>query len=278
MKVIRATDMGMCFGVRDALQLTESISVPHEVTIHGELVHNATVQQQLKRRQFQQTPEGQREALPATPAVLVTAHGISDRERLRLQQAGKQLIDSTCPLVRRAHDAAQTLQADGRHVLVIGRSGHVEVEGLVGDLEHYDIVGAADQVRTYEAQRLGVIAQTTMPVDLVDEITAHIQLYNPLADLRMIDTVCEPTKARQRAVLQLIGQVDAVVVVGGKNSNNTKQLVRLCSQHLTPALHVEQASELQHDWFEGIQTVGLTAGTSTLDETIDEVAAVLERF
>jgi 4-hydroxy-3-methylbut-2-enyl diphosphate reductase len=206
---------------------------------------------------------------------LITAHGISDAERRRLHSADKILIDTTCPLVRRVHDAVLKLQGEGRHVLVLGKQGHVEVQGLIEDLASYDVVSTADDVRCYDEPLLGVVCQTTMPPDLADEICSHIQLYNPLADIRMVDTICEPTKVRQRAMLDLVTRVEAVVVVGGRNSNNTKQLVRICCEHLTPVLHIERASELEPTWFSDVSVVGLTAGTSTLDSTIDEVEHTL---
>ena len=117
-----------------------------------------------------------------------------------------------------------------------------------------------------------------MPPDLVDNVCAHIQLHNPQADIRLIDTVCQPTKLRQRSILELVNRVDAVVVVGGRNSNNTRRLVQLCHEHLTPAMHVECAEELEPEWFDDVDAVGLTAGTSTLDETIDGVHQALERI
>jgi 4-hydroxy-3-methylbut-2-enyl diphosphate reductase len=275
MKVIRAQEMGMCFGVRDALKITAAIDDPTQVTIHGELVHNAEVQNKLAQQGYHQSAENDRGAIPATPLVLITAHGISDAERTRLQSAGKQLIDTTCPLVRRAHDAAVKLENEGRHVLVIGKPGHVEVRGLVEDLASYDVISSADDVRTYEQCMLGIVSQTTIPPDVAKEICTHIQLYNPLADIRMVDTICEPTKVRQLAMLDLVTRVDAVVVVGGHNSNNTKQLVRICHEHITPVLHVERARQLDPNWFTDVATVGLTAGTSTLDSTIDEVHQAL---
>src|SRR5437764_3564138 len=109
MKVIRAEALGLCFGVRDALAIANGISRPDLVTIHGELVHNETVLVQLRSRGFGLTPEQERDRMPDTPCLLVTAHGISDAERCRLEAAGKQLIDTTCPLVRRVHQAARAL-------------------------------------------------------------------------------------------------------------------------------------------------------------------------
>src|SRR5204863_8321501 len=107
-----------------------------------------------------------RDRLPGTPAVLGTAHGVSDRERARLAAAGREVIDTTCPLVRRAHAAAVRLRDDGYHVLVIGRPGHVEVRGIVEDLPSHDVVPDASAVRRYPCARLGVVCQTTTPVRL----------------------------------------------------------------------------------------------------------------
>src|SRR6516165_4242851 len=140
MQVIKAEVLGMCFGVRDALQILEDVADPNRVTIHGELVHNETVLDRLGERGFQMAKETARRPLPVTETVLITAHGVSDRERRRLEAAGKQLVDTPCPLVKRAHDAAQKLKSEGYHVLVIGRRGHVEVQGIVEDLDSFDVV------------------------------------------------------------------------------------------------------------------------------------------
>ncbi|WP_435018620.1 4-hydroxy-3-methylbut-2-enyl diphosphate reductase [Tundrisphaera sp. TA3] len=278
MKIIRAEEMGMCFGVRDALKIAGAVRDPSRVTIHGELVHNPEVTRRLADAGFRQAPEGDRDPPAETPLVLITAHGVSEAERKRLESAGKTLIDATCPLVRRVHEAAQELAAEGRHVLLIGKPGHVEVRGIAEDLERCDVIGGVAEVRAYASGRLGIVCQTTMPPDVVDHVHARIRLLNPEADIRMVDTVCLPTRLRQRAMFDLLGRVDAVVVVGGRNSNNTRRLVELCRQHRVPAHHVESAADLDPAWFEGFAEVGLTAGTSTLDETIDEVQRALERI
>ena len=276
MNVIRAEEMGMCFGVRDALGATRSVGDPTLVTIHGELVHNPSVARQLEEAGFRQSGEDSRDAAVGTPLVLITAHGVSNAERQRLAAANKALIDTTCPLVRRAHDAAQALQSEGRHVLVVGKAGHVEVRGVVEDLDSYDVIETPDEVGCYESRRIGIVCQTTMPPDVFREVSARVRRRNPLADVRVIDTICRPTKLRQLSVLDLVRRVDAVVVVGGRNSNNTRWLVKVCREHGTPALHVESAEDLDPAWFADVRTVGLTAGTSTLDETIDEVHRALE--
>jgi 4-hydroxy-3-methylbut-2-enyl diphosphate reductase len=278
MKVLRAQEMGMCFGVRDALKIAQQVADPTRVTIHGELVHNSQVNRRLAEAGFRQSAEDDRHRASQAPVVLITAHGISDAERRRLNAADKQLIDTTCPLVCRAHKAALELQAEGRHVLLIGKPGHVEVKGIVEDLESYDIIERESEVRNYERCDLGIVCQTTMPPDVVTEICSHIQRKNPRADIRLVDTVCDPTKRRQAAMLELLGRVDAVVVVGGRNSNNTIQLVELCHKHHIAVTHVECAEQLEPEWFDEFDIVGLTAGTSTLDETIDGVQHALEQF
>ena len=275
MKVIRADVLGMCFGVRDALKQIEQVDRPFEVTIRGELVHNEAVQENLQRRGFRMLDEDNRHQLPVTDVVLVTAHGVSDAERRRLEDAGKKLLDTTCPLVTRAHDAAQKLQQQGCHVLVIGRRGHVEVQGIIGDLRSFDVIESPEEVRRYPFARLGIMCQTTTPVRLADAIREAIARRNPHADIRFIDTICHPTKDHQAALERLLDQVEAVVVVGGRNSNNTRELVARCRERGVLAYHVQSAADLRRDWFAGLRTVGLTAGTSTLDETIDNVHQAL---
>ena len=171
----------------------------------------------------------------------------------------------------RAHQAAQKLQADGCHVLVIGKRGHVEIQGIVEDLRSYDVIASADEVRAYPHARLGVMCQTTTPVRHADEIRAAIKAKNPQADIRFIDTICHPTKDHQKALERLMDEVEAMIVVGGHNSNNTRQLVLRCQQRGLSAYHVQGPEDLRPEWFDGIETVGLTAGTSTLDATIDAV-------
>lgn len=275
MKVIVADALGFCFGVRDALEMTRRIADPRSVTIHGELVHNETVLRDLRGRGFGMTAESERAQLPDTATVLITAHGISDAERARLQASKKQLIDTTCPLVRRAHRAAQALADEGRHVVVIGRPEHVEVVGIVEDLPSFDVIDSVAGARDFGEPRLGIICQTTTPPRLAEQISAAIRQANPKADIRQIDTICQPTQDRQEAVERLLDLVDAMVVVGGRNSNNTRELVSRCRERGIPSWHIESAQEIRADWFRGDEAVGLTAGTSTPDALIREVYEAL---
>ena len=277
MRVVRAESLGMCFGVRDAIALTKQVEQPDRVTIHGELVHNEKVLVQLEERGFHMQSERDRAQKPETDTVLVTAHGVSQKESSRLQAAGLNVIDTTCPLVRKAHDAAQQLADKDCHVILIGRQGHVEVQGIIEDLSSYDVVTTVADVVSWDHLRLGVICQTTTPPRLAAEILEQIESLNPQATVEFRNTICQPTMDRQYALESLCLQVDAVVVVGGQNSNNTRQLVGLAEDCGRPACQVQGPLDLDPDWLERFETVGLTAGTSTLDETVDEIeAAILE--
>jgi 4-hydroxy-3-methylbut-2-enyl diphosphate reductase len=278
MRVIRAESLGLCFGVRDALTFMRKLAEPHDVAVYGELVHNPAVQHDLKSRGFEVVQENERHQLPAADQVLITAHGISDRRRDWLEAAGKQVLDVTCPLVRRVHLAAQKLAADGWFVVVIGRPGHVEVQGIVEDLQRFAVVQAVSDVRRFPSERIGVVCQSTTPPRTAERIRDAIGRFNPQAEIRFLDTICQPTRDRQTAVINLLDRVQAMVVVGGRNSNNTRELVSLARDRGVPAFHVEQAADLRAEWFTGLEAVGLTAGTSTLDTTIDEVERAIQQL
>ena len=241
------------------------------LTILGELVHNPVVRERLSRRGVR---EGSLDdfANAPTPQVMITAHGASEAKRRAWRAAGYAVADGTCPLVSHAHDQLRRLVACGYFPIVIGQHGHVEVQGLTGDFPGARVIANQEDVlRLPRCPRYGVISQTTQPIDRVRKLVAEIERANPEAELRFVDTVCKPTKDRQRALHALLAQVQLVVVVGGHHSNNTRQLAESCRAAGRPAIHIEEASELRAEWFDGIASVGLTAGTSTLIETVEAV-------
>ena len=264
MKIITATASGMCFGVRDALNALQSIDEPGSFAIYGELVHNDVVLVQLETRGFHQIAETRRAELPSEPNVVITAHGISDRRRQELLAAGKRLVDTTCPLVTRVHQAATVWSRRGAMVVVIGRPDHVEVEGITGDLTSFAVVHAVEAVQTYSSELIAIVCQTTFPSDEAATIRRQIEALNPQAEIHWVDTICQPTKDRQESLSELLEQVEAVVVVGGLHSHNTRRLAERCRQSGLATFHVQDATDLNPQWFVEFQTVGLTAGTSTL--------------
>jgi 4-hydroxy-3-methylbut-2-en-1-yl diphosphate reductase len=210
---------------------------------------------------------------------MITAHGASDRKRAEWRAAGFEVADGTCPLVQHAHEQLKRLVADGYFPVVIGQRGHVEVNGLIEDFPEGVVVSLREDVKCLpQRPRYGIISQTTQPIDFVREIVDLIRGTHPGAEVRFADTVCKPTKDRQAALRSLIGTADAIVVVGGRTSNNTRQLIETCHAAGKTAFHIERPDELQAGWFDGVGTVGLTAGTSTLPETVRAVQQRLQEI
>jgi 4-hydroxy-3-methylbut-2-enyl diphosphate reductase len=264
----------MCFGVRDAIAQAEQLARQGPLTILGELVHNPVVRERLRGQGIGETSLAQTRS--TSTRVMITAHGASDKKRTEWRAAGFDVADGTCPLVRHAHEQLKQLAAAGFFPVVIGKPGHVEVEGLIGDFPEAVVVNTRDDIsKLPQRARYGIISQTTQPIDCVRDIVDLIRRSHPDAEVRFVDTVCRPTKDRQFALRKLITDAEAVVVVGGRQSNNTRQLVETCRAAGKTAFHIEHAEELRADWFAKIDIVGLTAGTSTLPET---VRAVHERL
>lgn len=208
----------MCFGVRDAVALALAQADARPLTILGDLVHNPTVLSALEAKGI---TVAQDVAAVRTPTVMVTAHGASDRTLAQTRASGLTVVEATCPLVRVAHGAAASLAREGRHVVVIGQRDHVEVRGLTGDLDRFDVVPEDDDVLALaEHPRLGVVAQTTQTVEKVRHLVDLIRRRFPHSDVRVVDTVCRPTKERQSAAVEMAREADVVIVVGGRSSNN----------------------------------------------------------
>ncbi|HZJ17366.1 MAG TPA: 4-hydroxy-3-methylbut-2-enyl diphosphate reductase, partial [Chthoniobacteraceae bacterium] len=163
--------------------------------------------------------------------------------------------------------------------VVIGKRGHVEVRGLTGDFpEVFVLEDEADLAALPLRERYGVISQTTQPIEKVHALVEALRRALPQAEVRFRDTVCQPTKNRQNAVRALLAECDTMVVVGGHNSNNTLQLVAAASLAGLAVHHIERAEELRAEWFREARIVGLTAGTSTLKETVSVVHTHLEQI
>lgn len=269
MRILRAAHLGMCFGVRDAIELAVRRSDTAPLTVLGDLVHNDAVLARLRSKGIASAKDP---AVVTTQTVMVTAHGTSERSLARTRALGLEIVDATCPLVHVAHRAVQTLVRDGYHPVIIGQRGHVEVRGMTEDLDAFDVVlDEADVQALAPRPRLGVTAQTTQPIEKVRGLVACIQQRFAGADVRFIDTVCRPTKQRQTAAVDLARQSDIVIVVGGASSNNTRQLVETCARYCDRVHHVQTDADLCAGWFRGADTVGLTAGTSTPDDVVDRV-------
>ena len=267
--VRRAEHLGLCFGVRDAINFARSKVTEHPITVMGELVHNTSVLDDLKKRgvQFKDKPEQ-----VETKSAMITAHGASNRVRNHAKMAGLKISDATCPLVHYAHQQIRKLADAGCHPIIIGRRGHVEVRGLTEDLAACDVIlnkADIDALAVYPSY--GVMAQTTQPITLVRILVDYLRNRFPSAEVRFVDTVCQPTKQRQQAAEELAKQSDVVLVIGGANSNNTYELAQTCSRFCRRVHHVQGPNDIRAEWFFDTDTLGITAGTSTPDELIDAV-------
>ncbi len=266
MKILRAEHLGMCFGVRDAIDLALKRAETEVLTILGDLVHNETVLSALRARGIQVAREV---SGVGTSSVMITAHGASERAMNRVRERGLSVIEATCPLVHLAHRAIATLVGEGYHPVIIGKRDHVEVRGMTEDLREFDVVlNEAEIFELEERARFGVAAQTTQPIDRVRRLAGLLRWRFPKSEVRFIDTVCQPTKQRQHAAIEIAQQSDVVIVIGGAHSNNTHELVNTCGRHCARVYHVQTAADLRPEWFAGAETMGVTAGTSTPDASI----------
>ena len=271
MRILRAAHLGMCFGVRDAITLALHHADAGPLTILGDLVHNPTILNVLETKGI---AVAQDVADVTTPTLMVTAHGTSERTLARTRALGLTVVEATCPLVHVAHRAVAELARDGYHVIIVGQRDHVEVRGLTGDLDRFDVVlSDADVLALAAHPRFGVAAQTTQPLEKVRGVVDAIRRRFPQSEVRFLDTVCKPTKQRQSAATDMARQSDVVIVVGGRTSNNTRELVATCARYCARVHHVQTDADVRAEWFDGAAIVGLTAGTSTPDDMIDRVEA-----
>lgn len=274
---------GMCFGVKDALDQIQKVHNPRQTAIWGELVHNPTIKRGLTDLGFAQIQETSRTVHLPQPTVVITAHGVADHVIERFRQDGKEIIDTTCPLVRRAHKAVLFHARRDYFIVVVGKRGHVEVEGLTGDL--LDTPGFVVLETLSEAQRfrpshskIALVAQTTTPPSLFQQICQHLTTSLNKTEVITVDTICQPTRERQDSLAELLPKVDALVVVGGKSSNNTKRLCEQGTRAKVPWVWVEGPDELCGDFFFDKKVVALAGGTSTPDSVIQAVHRRLLHF
>jgi 4-hydroxy-3-methylbut-2-enyl diphosphate reductase len=246
-----------------------------ETVALGQVVHNASALEGLERQGL-----GRVDGLPDAggPQVVVTAHGATPQLFAEAKLRGLKVVDTTCPLVRRVQVHAIELAEEGWPVVVVGSVSHSEVKALVGwtaerqDSEVEVIATEAEADQLPWRERRGVVCQSTFPKPRFDQIVARLRMRTD--DLHVRDTTCPVVNQRQReAVTGLLEQSDVVVVVGGRESANTKALAETCAER-RPTFQVESASEIEANWFQAGQRVGITSGTSTPSWVVDEVEAV----
>lgn len=259
-----AAHAGVCYGVERALTMAldaaASAADGHAVSTLGPLIHNPLVVRELAERGVVAAPTAQ-ETAPGT--LVIRAHGVTPAAIEDARERGLAVLDATCPYVKKVHAAAERLVREGFQLLVIGESGHPEVEGILGHAAGAArvIASAADLDGIELARRVGVVVQTTQTAAVLSEVTAA--LAPRVGELRVVNTICAATQERQDSAAELAARADVMLVVGGRNSGNTRRLAEICRARCAATHHIEDAAEIEPSWFAGARLVGITAGAST---------------
>lgn len=269
-----ARHAGACYGVNRALELAARCAEePGAVHTLGPLIHNPIVVEELARQGI-----GLAETLDdiSCGAVIIRSHGVVPQVVDDAQARGLTVVDATCPYVKKVHAAAAKLVREGYDLIVVGESGHPEVEGILGHAGGpARVVGSVDDLAGFELKkRTGIVVQTTQTARNLAQIVAAIA--PQVSELKVINTICSATSERQSAAQELARRADCMVVVGGKNSGNTRRLAELCRAECPRTHHIEDASELDAAWFADAALIGVTAGASTPQAHIDRVVAGIE--
>jgi 4-hydroxy-3-methylbut-2-en-1-yl diphosphate reductase len=275
-KITLAQAMGTCFGVQDAIDLALEERFRGKLTVVGQLVHNPQVTEKLRANGVHIIERDQIDSI-TTDAVMITAHGASDTTKRDLEARGLTVFDATCPLVIRLHKLARYLEREGYFPVVVGQRDHVEVRGVIGNLQIAEVVADEfDLERLAGHRRIGVVTQTTNRLEKVLKVVEAIRKMPGVDEVRFVDTICKPVKDRQEAIQTLLSQdIDLGIVVGGRNSANTHKLHDAMVDRGVESHHIERAAEIDAAWFVGKTHVGITAGTSTPQDVIEEVRRVV---
>lgn len=268
MEVLLAEHAGACYGVKRALELAkDAAQLPGTVQTLGPLIHNPLVVQDLQEKGvgIAKSPE---EA--CADHIVIRSHGVTPETFDVLAQSKRDIIDATCPHVLRAQQAAFALSEAGKTVVIVGEPNHPEVHGLQawalrGKSPVYIVSSAHDLPATLK-EPIGIVVQTTQSRERLQHVLDVLDARGLSYELH--DTICSSTSKRQTAAEKLAQNVDAMVVVGGKNSSNTTRLAEICRKHTPKVFHIESATELDKRDFIGVACVGVCAGASTPDSQI----------
>ena len=268
-----AQEVGFCFGVKRAINLTKQALLERsDVFILGDLVHNKRVTDELEEKGLRKVEDYENET---GGTMVIRAHGLPKAKIAEAKNRGLEVVDATCPIVLRAQEAAQTLEKRGCQVVIIGDKNHAEIKGIIGALENPVIViNTVEALREAKASRLllrkvGVIFQTTLALELCHAIVNEMLMM--CKDIQIINTICRPVQNRQDDAVELASKVDLMIVVGSRTSANTMELSELCRHHNPNTLHVQNAEELFPEQFVGYDRVGIASGLSTPEDLVEAV-------
>lgn len=277
MKIEKAEKLGLCFGVRRTIKLLkEAVDKYGEIETLGPLAHNRLLVEALAELGVK--PIKHLDGVQGR-FLAITTHGVSPLVLSEIMARQIHIIDTTCPIVRKAQDTAKELAEAGFEVIIFGEAQHSEVKGLLGCTGEKGIAALnMKQIDSWgkSPSRLGIISQTTQTrTAFIEFVGQLVDTVGPeIKEMRLINTLCQVTQAQQEAAMRLARRSQLMVVIGGSNSANTRHLVETCSSLVETHL-VERADEVDESWFAGKHYVGITAGASTPDEAVEELIAKL---
>lgn len=274
MEIIVAKTAGFCYGVKRAMELVNASLRDSDSPIYslGPLIHNPAVVQELERKGLKVIPQIE---TVAEGRVVIRSHGVGPGTYRYAAEHGLELIDATCPFVKNVQELALILKQEGYQVIIIGESAHAEVQGVLETVSGDALIlqKPTDLQGNKVGLKVGIISQTTQDIATFQSWVARIV---PLTkECRIFNTICLATTRRQQETGELSHVVDALIVVGGKNSANTNRLAEISRQLGTKTYQVESALELKPEWFLQLNKVGITAGASTPD---GHIAAVIDKI
>ena len=269
MEIILAKRAGFCFGVKRATQMAfEAAEKEGKTYSLGPIIHSPQVVHRLEEMGVK-VLKGLGEITEGT--IIVRSHGVTSEELEEAVRKQLEVVDATCPFVKKAQENVQNLSAAGYEVVVVGDADHPEVQGIVSYAKgKVYVVGSEEEAaRLPKMKKIGIVAQTTQSFDNLKHVVLECLLKG--AEIRIFNTICDATAVRQQEATALAREVDCMIVIGGYNSANTKRLAEVCAE-LQPRTHqIETAQEINSAWFDGVDKVGVTAGASTPKWLIDEV-------
>jgi len=276
MEILLAQEMGFCWGVRRAIDIMEHAADEHgEVISVGPIVHNPQVVEELNQRGVRQGEHPEDDSLP----VAITAHGVGPQVLAKVEATGAEIIDGTCPIVTRSQRWARRMAEQGFTVLVFGDPEHREVRGVIGWAGNKALpVRDGDPLPDPFPSRVAIISQTTQSPERFAEFVSEVMTkhVSTISELRLVNTLCDVTSHQQAAARALAAEVDVMIVVGGRDSANTRHLLEVSQEEGVTAHHIETEDEIEAKWLRGCEKVGVTAGASTPDSSVEAVVRRIE--
>ena len=281
MKVLLASPRGFCAGVERAIEIVDRALEKHgpPIYVRHEVVHNKYVVNNLKNKgvifvdEISQIPKGN--------VVIFSAHGVSQRVRNQAKSMTSTIYDATCPLVTKVHKEVVRRQKQNHQVILIGHKNHPEVEGTLGqstDINSISLVESIEDLRSLDYQPdidLSYTSQTTLSVDDTMLLTEALETKFPWIQAPKKNDICYATQNRQDSVKAIIEDVEALIVIGSKNSSNSNRLKEIAEKKQKPAYLIDGSDDISSDWLSGINSVGVTAGASAPEVLVQEVVNYL---